>query len=110
MNQAQAIETFIRAANAFDVETVLSLFAEDAVIEDQSVGATFAGSAGVRRYLDRYFVGYHTKTTLLALEDKGPAGTKARVDFVGDFGHETGSLQFAFDSLGLIRAVEAHLD
>lgn len=110
MSPVETIKTFVREANAFAVENVLLLFAEGAIIEDESVGATFTGSGGVRRYLDRYFVGYHTQTTLLALEDKGPAGTEARVDFVGDFGHETGSLQFAFDAQGLIRAVEAHLD
>jgi ketosteroid isomerase-like protein len=38
MNIKQIINQFIKASNAFDVETALKLFAADAVIDDVSVG------------------------------------------------------------------------
>ena len=48
------IDTFIQAANAFDVEGVTALFASDAVIDDVSVGNAFVGTEGVRLYLQQY--------------------------------------------------------
>lgn len=109
MNQPEMIAAFVEAANAFDVEAAVSLFSAEATIEDESVGSLFAGPEGVRLYLERYFVGYHTRSSLLGLENRG-AGIRARLDFVGDFGHETGTLDFTFDSAGLFHIVEASLD
>ena len=51
------VDLFIQTTNAFDVDGALSLFARDAVIDDVSVGDAFVGTEGVRRYLDRFFVG-----------------------------------------------------
>lgn len=67
----KTVESFIRTTNAFDVDGALSLFSSDAVIDDVSVGDAFVGRDGVRDYLERFFVGYHTKSELLSLE--GPA-------------------------------------
>lgn len=109
MNQPEMIAAFVEAANAFDVEGALGLFSAEATITDESVGSTFSGPTGVRLYLERYFVGYHTRSAILGLDRHG-AGLRARLDFVGDFGHETGTLDFTFDSAGLFHIVEASLD
>ena len=50
----------IDATNAVDVEAALALFTSDAVLDDVSVGDKFANTAGIRRYLQNFFVGYHT--------------------------------------------------
>jgi ketosteroid isomerase-like protein len=103
------VSNFIENANAFDVNGMLALFSADSVIDDVSVGDAFVGTAGVRRYLEQYFVGYHTTTRLLALEQKDDATASARVDFTGDFGHETGWLRFKLDADGLIERIDAEL-
>ena len=81
------VESFIRTANAFDVQGALSLFAPDAVIDDVSVGDAFVGTEGVRDYLERFFVGYHTSSKLLSLEEVDGFNSNVRLDFTGDFGH-----------------------
>lgn len=104
------IKQFIDAANKFDVEAALALFAKDAVIDDVSVGDKFKNTAGVRKYLERFFVGYHTITRLESLEIANATRAKAKVDFTGDFGHETGGLDVTINSAGLIAAIDAYLD
>jgi hypothetical protein len=104
------IQQFIKSTNAFDVEAALALFAPDAVIDDISVGEKFTNTAGVRIYLEKFFVGYHTVTRLESVEVLDERHAKAQVDFTGDFGHETGSLDVTVNADGLIVAVNAHLD
>lgn len=104
------VQDFIQAANAFDVEAALLLFADDAVIGDVSVGDTFAGKAGIRKYLEAYFVRYHTVTALVSLESFADRHAKAHVDFTGDFGHETGILEMRTNAGGLIERIDADLD
>jgi len=104
------IQQFIKATNAFDVDAALKLFAEDAVINDVSVGEKFRTQRGVRKYLEKFFVGYHTVTKLESVEMPDEHHAKAHVDFTGDFGHETGGLDFTFNDAGLIIAVNAYLD
>ncbi|NTF40027.1 nuclear transport factor 2 family protein [Agrobacterium rubi] len=104
------IENFIRATNAFDVDGALSLFAVDAVIDDVSVGDAFVGTEGVRRYLERFFVGYNTHSELLSLESPDEFNAVVRLDFTGDFGHEIGTLKIAANSAGLIQRIEADLE
>ncbi len=106
-------QAFIDATNAFDVERALALFAPEAVIDDPSTGHVFRGLAGVRRYLERYFVGYHTRTEWLSFRLVGPSASprgRLRVDFTGDFGHEIGLLEFALDLEGQIIRVDASLE
>jgi len=57
-----------------------------------------------------FFIGYHTSTKLLSVEETGPSNILAKVDFTGDFGHETGGLVILFNEAGLIKHVEAYLD
>ena len=104
------IKQFINATNAFDVEAALALFADDAVIDDVSVGEKFKNTTGVRKYLEKFFVGYKTVTRLESIEESAYRNAKAQVDFTGDFGHETGGLNFTFNAAGLIITIKAHLD
>jgi ketosteroid isomerase-like protein len=104
------IHRLIEATNAFDVKTALALFASDAVIDDVSVGDKFAGSAGVRRYLEQFFVGYHTVSKVLSIDPQGESRALVRLDFTGDFGHETGRLDVTTNADGLIAAIDADLD
>lgn len=68
---SKAADALIAATNAFDVESALLLFAPDAVIDDPSTGHCFDRHAGIRRYIEQYFVGYHTVTRLLSIERLG---------------------------------------
>lgn len=65
-------DALIAATNAFAVERVLALFAHDAVIDDPSTGHRFDGHAGIRRYVEQYFVGYQTVTRFLSMQRLGP--------------------------------------
>jgi ketosteroid isomerase-like protein len=104
------IQQFINAANAFDVEQALTLFAKDAIIDDVSVGQKFRTTAGVRNYLEKFFLGYNTFTKLESLKLISKTNALAQVDFTGDFGHETGGLNFIINADGFIVSIEAHLD
>ena len=104
------IQQFIKVTNAFDAKTALTLFAKDAVIDDVSVGQKFKNTAGVRNYLEKFFVGYNTVTKLESLKRISKTQALAQVDFTGDFGHETGGLNFTINTDGLIIGINAHLD
>jgi hypothetical protein len=104
------VASFIAATNAFDIEAALALFSTTAVIDDPSTGHRFNKHAGVRDYLKRYFLGYHTVTRLLSLERLDARRARARVDFTGDFGHEIGLLLVAVDPAGRISRIDAELE
>jgi ketosteroid isomerase-like protein len=104
------IKQFIKASNAFDVEAALTLFAGDAIIDDVSVGEKFKNAAGVQKYLEKFFIGYKTVTRLISIEASDTLNAKAQVDFTGDFGHETGVLNFTLNTDGLIKTINAYLD
>ncbi|MBU1312881.1 MAG: nuclear transport factor 2 family protein [Alphaproteobacteria bacterium] len=104
------VDSFIATANAFDVEGALSLFSPDAVIDDVSVGEAFVGRAGIRIYLQRFFVGYNTASRLLSIETLDDFNADVRLDFRGHFGHEIGILKIAARSDGLIGRIDADLE
>lgn len=104
------ITQLLKATNAFDVETALRLFTTNAVIDDVSVGEKFKHTAGVRKYMENYFVAYHTVTRLESLDVINSHQANAHVDFTGDFGHETGDLNVTINDEGLIVSIEANLD
>jgi ketosteroid isomerase-like protein len=110
INMKKIIKQFISATNAFDVEAALTLFANDAVIDDVSVGEKFKNTSGVRKYLEKFFVGYKTVTKLESVEVSDNRNAKAKVDFTGGFGHETGGLNFTFNPAGFITTINAYLD
>ncbi len=104
------VENFIQTTNAFDVDGALSLFAADAVIDDVSVRDAFVGIEGVRRYIERFFVGYNTRSELLSMKNRDDFNAVVRLDFTGDFGHEIGTLNIAANSAGLIERIDADLE
>lgn len=69
-----------------------------------------AAPAGVRDYIERFFVGYRTVTRLLSFTSTGERQTRLRVDFTGDFGHEIGLLEILTDPAGLIVRIYADLE
>lgn len=104
------VDTFIRTANAFDVDGAVALFASEAIIDDVSVGDAFVGTEGIRLYVERFFVGYKTASKLLSLEQLDDFSASARLDFTGDFGHEIGTLKITINSEGLIERIDADLE
>ena len=109
-NMHDLIQRFVDSTNAADVEAALALFAADAVIDDVSVGDKFAGTVGVRRYLEQFFVGYNTVSKILKVDVVSDRRVKARLDFTGDFGHEVGVLDVSINDEGLIAAIDADLE
>ena len=105
-----AVDTFIAAANSHDVEQVLALFTPDAVIDDPSTGHCFDGHAGIRNYIEQYFIGYHTVTRFLSMDSLSDNRADVRVDFTGDFGHEIGSLIMSVNTEGIFVRIDASLE
>ena len=103
-------KAFIAATNASDVDCVLALFTPDAVIDDPSTGHQFDGHAGIREYIERYFIGYHTVTRFISLELLSDDRVRIRVDFTGDFGREIGLLEIAVNDVGLMTRIDANLE
>ena len=111
MNKLSRVaNAFIAATNSCDVAQVLLLFAPGAVIDDPSTGHRFDGHAGIRRYIEQYFIGYHTVTRLLSMESLGHDRARVRVDFTGDFGHEIGMLEISANMDGMIVRIDANLE
>lgn len=106
----QTADALIAAINAFDADAALTLFTADAVIDDPSTGHRFDGHAGIRDYIERYFIGYHTATRLLSIKGAGERRVRVRVDFTGDFGHEIGLLDISVNAHGLIMRIDADLE
>lgn len=106
----ELVENLVRTVNAFELEGTLALFAPDAVIDDVSVGDTFVGRDGVRRYVERFFIGYNTTSRILSIEEDGVLDAVVRLDFTGDFGHEVGILRITIKSSGLIGRIDADLE
>ncbi len=103
-------DALIAATNAFDVERVLNLFTPDAVIDDPSTGHRFDSRAGVRTYIEQYFIGYQTVTRFLSIKSIGHDRALVRVDFTGNFGHEVGLLEISANEDGLIARIDANLE
>jgi ketosteroid isomerase-like protein len=109
-NLRKSAEAFIATTNAGDVDAAVALFVPDAVIDDPSTGHCFNGHTGVRAYIEQFFVGYHTVTRLLSMQERGAGLARVRVDFSGDFGHEIGLLDMAVDAAGKIVRIDASLE
>jgi ketosteroid isomerase-like protein len=103
-------DAFVATTNSCDVNAVLKLFAPNAVIDDPSTGHRFNGHNGIRAYIEQFFVGYHTVTRLLSLENLSADLARVRVDFTGDFGHEIGLLDMSVNAAGMIVRIDASLE
>lgn len=103
-------DALIAATNAGDAEATAALFAPDALIDDPSTGERFEGEAGIRDYVERFFVGYGTVTRLLSITSLDDGRTRLRVDFTGDFGHEIGRLDLTLAADGRIARIDADLE
>lgn len=109
-NLRKTTDAFIAATNSYDVERVLTLFTPDAVIDDPSTGHRFDGHAGIRDYIEQYFLGYRTVTYFLSMESLGDNWARVRVDFTGNFGHEIGLLKMSVNTEGIIVRIDANLE
>ena len=78
----------------------MTLFTPDAVIDDSSTEHRFDSHAGIRDYVEHFFVGYHTVTCFLLIENISESQARVRVDFTGDFGHEIGLLGISLNTEG----------
>ena len=85
------------------------MFASDAVIDDVSIGGKFAGTTGVRNYLEQFFVGYNTASRIVSIDVKGDHRAVVHLDFTGDFGHETGFIDLTINDDRLFTAAAADL-
>lgn len=103
-------DALIAAVNKRDADAVITLFTPDAVIDDPSTGHRFDRHPGIRDYIERYFVAYHTVTRLVSIDTLADGRTRLRVDFTGDFGHEMGLLDLTVDASGLITRIDADLE
>lgn len=103
-------DALIGALNGQDAAAVLRLFTPTAVIDDPSTGDRFEGHEGIRDYFARFFVGYRTRSRILAVECPADDTVRIRVDFTGDFGHEIGRLVVGYRADGLIIRVDADLE
>lgn len=103
-------DAFILATNASNLDHALSLFSQDAVIDDPSTGHRFDGHDGIRNYIEQYFIGYHTVTQFLSMNCLGYNKASVRVDFTGDFGHEIGKFEITLNAEGLIARIDADLE
>lgn len=106
----ETADALIAATNAFDADAAVTLFTPDAEIADPSTGHRFDGHPGIRDYVERYFIGYHTVTRFLSIEGISATRARVRVDFTGDFGHEIGLLDITVDADGLITHIDADLE
>ena len=108
---ATVITEWIEAANAFDLDRYLSFFTDDAIFDDPSVGRAFPGRSGIAEYFTSYFVGYDTRTRLVALEARGEE-VHVDVEFTGTFpGGRIGGtfdLTFAGDRIEHVLADLSH--
>ena len=105
-----AIQDWIAASNRHNADAYLSFFAEDAVLDDPSVGRAFIGKQGIAEYFQSYFIEYETQTRLVELQEQDGL-VHVEVDFAGKFpGGQTGGIfDLAFTQDGLIHHVWADL-
>jgi ketosteroid isomerase-like protein len=85
MDIKQFVEDWLAASNAYDINTYLAKWHNDAVLEDPSVGHVFKGHAGIQKYFEDYFIGYKTKTRLINLQIISDIAVHVDVEFTGLF-------------------------
>ncbi|MET1056037.1 MAG: nuclear transport factor 2 family protein [Pedobacter sp.] len=108
MDIEKFIGEWIKVGNSYDTEKYLEFYAEDAVLDDPSVGRKFSGKIGIKEYFLSYFIGYQTQTRKLELVVKDNFHAHLEVEFTGNFpeGKIGGTFDFTFrdGKIGLILA------
>lgn len=98
---------WIAASNSYDTEAYLEKYQADAVLDDPSVGSSFAGHEGIRDYYTRYFIGYRTQTRMTAIIVQDHTA-HLEVEFTGEFpeGRIGGTFDFTFkeDKIATVKA------
>jgi ketosteroid isomerase-like protein len=104
------IKNWIETGNRYDTDRYLTFYLPDAVLEDPSVGNTFIGHDGIRRYFTDYFIGYQTHTKIVKLDIQDNEHAYLEVAFTGNFpeGHIGGTFDLRFND-GKIAFVKADL-
>lgn len=108
------IKAFIRdwlaVANAYDTNGYLEKYHADAILEDPSVGRSFVGHPGIRKYFEDYFIGYKTQTRLTRLDIINNDSAHVEVTFTGEFpeGVISGIFELKFKN-GKIAFIKADL-
>jgi hypothetical protein len=79
------IQDWLATGNAYDTDSYLKKYHKDATLDDPSVGSSFVGHAGIRRYFEDYFIGYKTQTRLVKLDIIDKNSAHIEVEFTGEF-------------------------
>jgi ketosteroid isomerase-like protein len=95
MDIQTTVDNWIAASNAYDTKKYLDFYAEDAVLDDPSVGRKFSGHNGIKEYFDSYFIGYKTQTALVSLDIIDDENAHVEVHFTGEF--PEGEIDGTFD-------------
>lgn len=92
------IKNWIHITNSFDTTKYLEQFETDAILDDPSVGRTFNGHEGIKKYFENYFIGYNTKTKIKNLNIIDENSAYLEVEFTGDFPEKIidGTFKFTF--------------
>lgn len=100
-----AVAAYLRAADAPDVNAVVSCFAEDAEVTDE--GRTWGGHAEIRRWWEGPATQYQFKLDVLGAKRIATGSYVLRVRLTGNFPGGTADLRYRFTLRdGLIAALE----
>lgn len=110
MDIQTTINEWIAAGNSFDAAKYLDFYADDAVLDDPSVGRVYKGREEIKQYFNSYFIGYKTQTKLVSVESGEQDHFHVEVKFTGDFpeGNIGGIFDLTFKD-GKIAFVKADL-
>jgi ketosteroid isomerase-like protein len=109
MDIQKFIKEWLALSNSYDTENYLNTYAENAILNDPSIGRKFTGHNEIREYFTTYFIGYKTQTRLIKLDIDGNKA-HLEVDFTGEFpgGKIGGMFDFNFKD-GKISTAKADL-
>lgn len=107
----RAVQTYVAGYAAGDVDTILSIFAEDAVLEDPVGTPAHKGKAALRTF---FSVGIGMKAKLHLLGDVRCAGDSAAFAFAVELEFDGVNKRievidvFRFDDVGKVREMRAY--
>ena len=92
------IADYFKAAENQDTDAVVTLFARDAVVEDED--RSWSGSAGIREWREGTATKYEYTTEILGIEPSGGEQYVARVHLQGNFPGGKVDLKYRFTIAG----------